>query len=172
MLNKFINHKETFEINDFFQQPFEKKNMPGDTQLNDKPLKFFQTAASDLTNIRYFKNNRRRFIVRKGIENICILLENIVFFYCENKVTYAIDKEGTKFLVEINLGEVEKELDSSVFFRANRQFIINVNFIRGFRAYEKVKLKVNLVSEQLNAKYCIIISQEKSSIFRKWICVA
>jgi DNA-binding LytR/AlgR family response regulator len=100
------------------------------------------------------------------------LFENIALFYCENKVSYAIDKDGKKFIVEINLIEIEKELDNSTFFRANRQFIINVNYIRGFRVYEKVKLKLNLVSEELNAKYCIIISQERSSIFRKWICAA
>jgi len=54
-----------------------------------------------------------------------------------------------------------------MFFRANRQYIVNINYVKGFKAYEKVKLLVELTIPELN--HCIIISQETAPAFRKWM---
>jgi len=74
---------------------------------------------------------------------------------------------GEKNTWHKNLSEMEEELDSSVFFRANRQYIININFVRGFKSYEKVKLMVDLTLPELN--HCIIVSQEMAPQFREWM---
>jgi len=113
------------------------------------------------------KKRKTRLLVQKGLENILLKLEDIVLFYTENKVVYVIDRFEKKYLTDSNLLELEEELDSLIFFRANRQYIININFIRSFRAYEKVKIKVDLSLSELN--HCIIVSQETAPHFRKWI---
>jgi DNA-binding LytR/AlgR family response regulator len=112
---------------------------------------------------------RTRLIVRKGIENIPMLLHNISFFYTENKIVFAIDQFGKKYIAESNLSELEHELDENIFFRANRQYIINVEHIKSFRTHERVKLKVDMNPAELNEHYSIIISQENAQAFRKWI---
>jgi DNA-binding LytR/AlgR family response regulator len=58
------------------------------------------------------------------------------------------------------------------FFRANRQYIININHVRSFRVYEKVKVKVDMNPTELNDEYFIIISQETVPEFKKWIYTA
>ena len=78
-----------------------------------------------------------------------------------------IDRLGKKYLADKNLGDLEEDLDEGMFFRANRQYIININFIRGFKTYEKVKLQVDLAIPDLN--HCIIVSQENAPQFRQWI---
>src|SRR5262245_34797477 len=83
-----------------------------------------------------FEKKRTRVVLRKGIENISVLLEHIVFFYTKDKIVYGIDHAGKKYIAEVNLGELEKRLDEGTFFRANRQFIININFLKSFRTYE------------------------------------
>lgn len=115
------------------------------------------------------KKKRTRLVVKKGIENIFLVLNDIALFYTENKITYTIDQTGKKFIVERNLSELMRELDKSIFFRANRQYIININHVRSFRTYEKVKLKVDINTEDVNAQHFIIISQEKAPAFKKWI---
>ena len=45
--------------------------------------------------------------------------------------------------------------------------IININFVKGFKAYEKVKLVVDLTLPEIN--HSIIISQETAPAFRKWM---
>jgi len=106
-------------------------------------------------------------IVKKGLEHIALRLEDIVLMYSENKIVYAIDKFGRKFICEKNLTELAQELDSTIFFRANRQYIINAGYIRSFKTYEKVKLQVDLLLPDI--KHQIIISQEMAVHFRKWI---
>src|SRR5690606_21746300 len=100
-------------------------------------------------------------------ETISLLLEDVVLFYTENKLVYVVDRSGKKYLSDNNLTELEKSLDSRMFFRANRQYIININFIRGFKAYEKVKLWIDLSLPEIS--HDIIISQEMAPQFKDWM---
>lgn len=110
---------------------------------------------------------RSRLIVRKGIENIALKMEDIVLLYTEEKLVFALNKEGRKFLVDKKLTELEQELDHESFFRANRQYIVNIGFIKGYKTYDKVKLQLDLTVPDLH--HFIIISQETAPFFRKWI---
>jgi len=118
--------------------------------------------------LRYVgEHKKKRILVKKGMENISLRLDDVVLFYTENKIVYVVDRWGKKYLADKNLGEMENELDENTFFRANRQYIVNINFIRGFKAYEKVKLIVDLTLPELN--HCVIISQEMAPQFREWM---
>lgn len=110
---------------------------------------------------------KARMIVRKGLENISLPVEDIALFFTENKIVYVVDKNGRKYLADKNLSDLEEELDHKLFFRANRQYILNINFIRSFKAYERVKLHVELTMNDLN--FFIVVSQETAPVFRKWI---
>jgi DNA-binding LytR/AlgR family response regulator len=116
------------------------------------------------------RRKKKRFLVRRGVESISLLLEDIALFYTENKIVFVLDRSGKKYIAEKNLAELETELDDELFFRANRQYILNISFIRGFRTYEKVKLQVDLSMPELN--HLIIISQETAPAFRRWMCEA
>ena len=135
---------------------------------------YFSTREPGLVKTIHFpeRKKRTRLVVKKGAENIFILLENIVLFYTENKIVFAIDQAGKKYVANGNLSTLEPELDSNIFFRANRQYIINIGHVKSFRTYERVKLKVDMNSDELNNKHFIIISQETAPAFRKWIHTA
>ena len=132
---------------------------------------YFHTAEPAVIKTVHFpeRKKRTRLVVKKGAENIFLLLDNIVLFYTEKKIVYVIDHAGKKYMADETLAALENELESSTFFRANRQYIININYIRSFRAYEKVKLKVDMNSGELNDQYFIIISEETTPAFKKWI---
>ena len=112
-------------------------------------------------------NKKTRLLVKKGIETISIKLEEIVMFYTENRIVYVIDSVGKKYLSDRSLNELEEELNDSIFFRANRQYIINLNFIKSFKPYEKVKLQIELTVP--HPDHFIIVSQNSAPEFRSWI---
>ena len=114
-----------------------------------------------------FSKCRKRLIVRKGLANISLRLEDIILFYTESKIIYTIDREGKKYVCDKNLGELEMELSEAGFFRVNRQYIVNAEFIRGYKAYEKVKLLVDLVVPGMD--HLIVVSQENAPYFRRWM---
>ncbi len=109
---------------------------------------------------------KNRIVVKKGIEFQSIQLDDVAYFFTEQKISFLITREGKKFLVDKNLKELEEELDLKKFYRANRKFIININYVKSYKAYDKIKIQVELtvpVSEE------IIVSQESAVDFRKWI---
>ena len=105
--------------------------------------------------------------MKSGSENIPLLLENIALIYTQDKVVYVIDQFSKKYLCDKTLTELEETLDDAIFFRANRQYIINIGFVKSFKSFEKVKLQVELGIPEVN--HVIIISQETASAFRKWM---
>ncbi len=117
----------------------------------------------------FISKKKTRIIVKKGYSFISLLLSDVALFYTENMVVYAIDQSGSKYMVDKNLNSLEEELDPRVFFRANRQYIVNVNFIVGYKSYERVKLLLMLRND---FDHVIVIGQEKAKSFRKWLAEA
>ncbi|MEI6947421.1 LytTR family DNA-binding domain-containing protein [Paraflavisolibacter sp. H34] len=108
---------------------------------------------------------RTRLVVKKGQEHISLPLEDVALFLSENKVVYALDKSGRRLLTDKNLSDLEAELDPKTFFRANRQHIVNIAYIKSYKTYERVKLKVELALPDT----FLIISQETAPEFKKWM---
>lgn len=112
------------------------------------------------------KAKRNRLIVKKGIEYQSVLLEDVAYFFTEHKVTFLVTKQEKKFMLDQNLKELEEELDTNMFYRANRKYIININCIKSYKTFEKVKLVVEL---HMPLTEDIIVSQENAGDFKKWM---
>ena len=67
---------------------------------------------------------------------------------------------------DYSLSSLEKKLDESLFYRANRKFIINVNYIRRFKPLSKSRVSVELALPVIPE---ILISRENSIVFKKWL---
>ena len=113
---------------------------------------------------------RSRLIVQKGLEYIPLFLKDVVLIYTENKLTYVLDRDGRKYISEKNLGDLIGLLDKERFFRANRQYIVNMEFIKSYRTFGKSKLQVDVALN--DNRHSIIISQENAPHFRNWISEA
>ncbi|MFI5133073.1 MAG: LytR/AlgR family response regulator transcription factor [Chitinophagales bacterium] len=160
-----------FEYNgiDYLLKPVHKDDLEKALMKYRMLEKHFGNNQASVGNLLKQLNikKKNRLLVRKGMENIPLRLQDIVLFYTENKIVYVIDQSGRKYLIDKNLSDLEEDLDDTMFFRANRQYIVNINYIKGFKAYEKVKLQVDLTLAELN--HCIIVSQETAPEFREWM---
>ena len=122
-----------------------------------------------LHNLKDFINKRKktRLLVKSGVENIPLRMEDIALLYTQDKVVYVVDRFGRKYLCDKTLTELEEELDRHIFFRANRQHIISIGFVKSFKTYDRVKL---LVEASLpGGNHSLVISQDTAPVFRKWI---
>jgi DNA-binding LytR/AlgR family response regulator len=171
----FITGYDEFMLNAFEYNGIDYLLKPVDKESLSKALNKYRMLEKHFTDhhsisklLQYIGNHKKkRMIVKKGLENISLRLEDVVLFYTENKIVYVIDRWGKKYLADKNLAELEEDLDTNIFFRANRQYIININFVRGFKSYEKVKLMIDLTLPELN--HCIIVSQEMAPQFKEWM---
>lgn len=169
----FITAYDKFIINAFEHNGIDYLMKPVDERDLEKAVTRYKTLEKHFTAQHPFiaafrQRNRSRLIVRKGIENIALKTEDIVLIYTENKLVLVVDKEGKKYILDRNLAELETELDTTVFFRVNRQYIVNIGFVKSYKTYEKVKLQVDLTMPDLGHHH-IVVSQQMAPFFRKWI---
>jgi DNA-binding LytR/AlgR family response regulator len=168
----FITGYDQFMLNAFEHNGIDYLLKPIDESDLAKALAKYKTFEQHFNSNHSFFNGfrqktRSRLIVRKGTENIALRINDIVLIYTEEKIVFVIDKEGKKYMIDKKLSELEQELDNSIFFRANRQYIINIGFIKSYKTYERVKLQVDLAMPSLN--HHIVVSQETAPVFKKWI---
>lgn len=75
---------------------------------------------------------------------------------------------GERYMIDfVTLEEVEELLDPKQFYRANRQFIINIDAIQTVKPVENSKLIIKL--KEPNQKLEIDMSRLKSPEFKKWM---
>lgn len=160
-----------FEYNgiDYLLKPVSQQELQRAFQKYRKLQKHFEGNHATGTNLLpgFNKKKKSRLIVHKGLEHIAILLDDIVLFYTENRIVYVLDKNGKKYLAEKNLADLETELDKDRFFRINRQYIVNIGYIRSFRSFERVKLQVELTMKEW--EHALVVSQETAPYFKKWM---
>jgi len=111
-------------------------------------------------------NYRSRFLVpyRDGYKTI--LVNDIAYFYYENKMTYIVMRDTREQAVSYTMDDLEEQLDPAVFFRVNRQFLISIRSLESIHNYFNGKLKLLLNPP---AAVDIHISKEKAGQFKKWI---
>ncbi|MEO7531587.1 MAG: LytTR family DNA-binding domain-containing protein [Sediminibacterium sp.] len=171
----FITAFDNFMVKAFEQTSIEYLLKPIDEQELVKAITKYKNLKNHFLNnhenlIEFLaqkeSSKKSRIVVKKGLEYQSILLDEVAYFFTEQKISFLITKEGRKYLVDKNLKELEEELDGHKFYRANRKFIININYIKSYKSYDKIKIMVELI---LPVSEDIIVSQESAIDFRKWI---
>jgi DNA-binding LytR/AlgR family response regulator len=112
------------------------------------------------------KKYKTRFLVRAGDHYRTYSTTQIAFFYSLSKATFFNTFENKNLDVDYSLDELEKILDPAMFFRVNRQFIINISAIADMLYYSNSRLKIRLVNPTIEE---VIVSREKVSLFKDWL---
>ena len=161
---------QAFEYNsiDYILKPIDHDKLKGAMKkykgLQQHFIGNYSTLFNQLSNQ---EKKKTRIIVKRGVEFQAIRTEDIVYFFTEHTLVFLVDKDNRKYMAEANnLAELEVELDNNQFYRANRKFIVNANFIKRFKPLERSKISVEMM---LPLDEEIIVSQENSGAFKKWI---
>lgn len=139
-----------------FMQQQKAANQDHKDQLNQT----ISDPQNDLT-----ENYKNRLLTYKGNELVPTFISEISYIFTEDKITYVIDKSGKKTISKVSLDEIFGQLDTLSFFRATRQFIININSIEKIIKYGNSQLKILI----FNSNAEVIISKNKVAEFKKWL---
>lgn len=111
--------------------------------------------------------NRIKILVAvSGSKNIPIPVETIAYFYKDGNYTSLKTFQSETYLLNHSLDELMKLLEETLFFRANRQFIINLKACHYFTNEENGKLEVYLIPVYEDG---VIISQKRAPAFKEWL---
>ncbi|WOK04950.1 LytTR family DNA-binding domain-containing protein [Imperialibacter roseus] len=109
---------------------------------------------------------RKRLVAKKGVSFKSVPVEDIQYFFSEHKVSFLVNREGEKLILDKPLADIEADLDPATFFRINRKYIAAISAIESYRSFEKGKLSVVLIP---SPKEEVVVSQEKASFFKAWM---
>jgi two-component system, LytTR family, response regulator LytT len=111
-------------------------------------------------------NYRERFVVKLGDNLRSVAVEDIAYFFTENKTNFLCTLDGKKLPIDFNLDEVEDMINPKKYFRINRQFIIGMASIEEMKSYtrSRVIIKVKPPTTQDT-----IVSVERAADFRTWL---
>lgn len=110
--------------------------------------------------------HRTALLVNQGDKIIPLKIADIAYFYLEETTLTLTTFHGQKYYSSASLDETQKRIAATLFYRANRRFIINRNAIVGIERYFTRRLIVKLSVETPEK---IIISKLKSMEFLDWL---
>ena len=135
-------------------------------KIVDKSLVDFSEQIALYVQKRMNRGYRERFLLpyRDGYKTVRV--SDINHIETENKIVYLRLNNGTSEVVNVSMDELEHQLNPDYFFRANRQYIINVEHVLFLGNYFGGKLIVRLKGYP---KTEIQVSKEKAQRLKEWI---
>ncbi|WP_294315300.1 LytTR family DNA-binding domain-containing protein [uncultured Chryseobacterium sp.] len=131
-----------------------KSFIPSDNAVNSQEIK--QLIKKD-------KSMLSRILVKIGYNLKIVQTHEISCFFSENKIVYLQTQERT-YPSDFTLDELEEVLDEKKFFRVNRQFIINSDYIKNIHTSPNYKVELEFQPQQE-----ITVSRERVKDFKDWL---
>ena len=110
---------------------------------------------------------KEHFMANLRNSSVIIKVSDIAYFVRDN-LNYLVTFEGQKYILDYTtLEEIEELIDPDIFYRINRQVIVNIQAINTLHNSMNYKMTIKLKSP--NHTLSIDISREKAPLFKKWL---
>lgn len=132
-----------------------------------QPATDYSKISDDMLRQGAGASHIRRMLIRFSNSFKLIDMSDVAYFYTKDKITFLVSRStGKRFPADYPLDKLENMLDPEVFFRINRQFILNVAAIKEMHPYSKSRVKVDL-EPPIDLE--TIVSTERSAEFKRWL---
>lgn len=138
------------------------------SKLNHDLTSYKEKVISSVTTVEELdtKAGKNRILTHYRDELVPISVNDIAYIFMKNGITYIKTTEDKICTSNDSLEELFKNLDSTLFFRANRQHILSINAIDKIFKYGNKQLKI-IVTPKSESN--IIISKHKATAFKNWL---
>jgi len=162
---------QAFKVNsiDYLLKPINANELAfAIEQFRKLKLSSYHFQNQDTASIENLKKTtvKSRFLVTSGSKIISIPVEEIAYFYSEDKITFLHTTANSRYPIDYSLDKLMPLLHSDCFFRINRKFIISMGAIEGIFKISTNRLKINL---QPTYNEPVYVSFDKYSTFKNWL---
>ncbi len=120
-----------------------------------------------MRNLKRQENYKTHFLIpAKGDKLLPVPIEMIQLFYIKDCQVKAVLTDGTEHSFPQTLDELSECLNPSLFFRANRQFLLSREAIRDIDLWFNNRLSINLRHPVSKEK--ILVSKARVNDFKEW----
>jgi len=163
---------KSFEVNsiDYLLKPISQKNFEravaklrnlAGTKTDNADMIAHMLATFKQTKVVY----KSHFLIPHKDKFIPLSIDRIACFYSENKMVKIITEDKQIYHMDSTLEDLTNQLNPSLFFRANRQYIVSHNAIKDISVLFGSKLSINL---NVEVPEKIIVSKARVTEFKAW----
>ena len=119
-----------------------------------------------LESLKPNKEYKERFLVNAGQKVHSVKASEIAYFYAQEKGVFFCTFANKHFDVDYTLEQLENSLDPKIFFRINRQFLVNFEAIENMHTVSKSRLLLELKPK---SEIEVIVSFGNMHQFKIWL---
>lgn len=112
------------------------------------------------------KTYKNRFVVKVGEHLHMIPVEEVEYFYSYDKGTFLQTIAGKRYTLDYTMEQLEQLLDSNLYFRVNRGYLVSIKAVKDIIAWSNSRLKLELHHP---APTEVVVSREKVQQFKTWL---
>jgi DNA-binding LytR/AlgR family response regulator len=164
---------DAFEANgiNYILKPFSKEKIQQGLLRYDALKKTFSKEADQASQVQRLIDKLREqhkptLLVHVKDKIIPVRTDDVAFLYYNNGVVHIGLRNQQTYFINQTLEEIESSLHAAIFFRANRQFIVNRNCVVDIERYFNRKLIVRLA---VKTPEDIVVSKVRSTAFLQWL---
>lgn len=109
---------------------------------------------------------KTRFMVTVGSKIRSIEIEDIAYFYSQEKLSFLVTREGQHLPIDYSLDKLTAILNPRDFFRISRQYLVSFSAIQTVHAYYKGKYRLDLKPLPQQEVY---VSADRMTDFKEWL---
>jgi DNA-binding LytR/AlgR family response regulator len=109
---------------------------------------------------------KERLLIKRGQQFSFLKTESTAYCFADGKLCYAVDFDGHKFLLEINLSQLETQMNPAHFYRINRHLLVHIDAVKKVHTWLGGRLKLEL---QPITTADTIVSRERVNGFKEWL---
>lgn len=150
---------------DELEAAFQKhQNITNKNIQQPSPIIDYSEIASIISSEK--KEYRKRFLIQSNEAFSYLDVNDIAYFYSLQGITFGVTFSKREYPLNFSLESLKEQLNPDTFFKANRQFIINLNSIKKIHMYFQGKLKIETIPAHSED---IIVGKDKAASFKRWL---
>lgn len=131
-----------------------------------QPVVNVENLAAQLHQRMHTPQYRKRFLVKSVQKLVSINVEDIAYFYSEEKLVFFKTYNNKRFVVDYTMDELESMLEPDGFYRISRSFFVSPAALDQISDYFGHRLALKLRPDHEKE---VIVSREKVTDFKHWL---
>lgn len=163
---------KAFKVNsiDYLLKPLEEDHFAMAVEkykslYKDEPVNIdWKMLNENILNIQ--DSYKSRFLIKSGNSYSYLNTSDIKFIFSEDGLSFAVNHQDKKHILDNPLDKIESTLNPDAFFRISRKYIIALPHLQKVDQYFNNRLKIDI-----NTKHELdfIVSREKVKYFKQWL---
>jgi DNA-binding LytR/AlgR family response regulator len=164
---------KAFKVNsiDYILKPIDEESLRAAFQKYETLIPQPQVQESLLERVgvamqMLTKKYKERFVTKVGEHLRFIDVDEVLYFFSADKITFCITKDNRKHILDFTLDQLDGLVDPSRFCRINRKYIVSIGAITDVISHTNSRLKLVLKTNDDND---VIVARERVQIFKDWL---